>query len=67
DVHRLNMRRLHELCVEKGVRDKLLLVGGGTQVTNEIAVECGLDAGFGRGTKGHHVASFLVRERRQRA
>lgn len=66
DVHRLNMRRLHELCIEKGVRDKLLLVGGGTQVTNEIAVECGLDAGFGRGTKGHHVASFLVRERNKR-
>ena len=64
DIHRLNMRRLHELCIEKGVRDKLLLIGGGTQVTNEIAVECGLDAGFGRGTKGHHVASFLVRERK---
>ncbi len=63
DVHRLNMCRLHELCIEKGVRDKLLLIGGGTQVTNEIAVECGLDAGFGRGTKGHHVASFLVRQR----
>ncbi len=67
DVHRLNMRRLHELCIEKGVRDRLLLIGGGTQVTNEIAVECGLDAGFGRGTKGHHVASFLVRERNERA
>ncbi|NLY54596.1 MAG: LuxR family transcriptional regulator [Firmicutes bacterium] len=64
DVHRLNMRRLHELCVEKGVRERFILVGGGTQVNNEMALECGLDAGFGRGTKGIHVASFLVRRRR---
>lgn len=66
DVHRLNMRRLHELSIEKGVRQKLMLIGGGTQITNEIAIECGLDAGFGRGTKGQHVASFLVRERKKR-
>ena len=64
DVHRQNMKRLHQLCVEKGIRDRLLLLGGGTQVTNEIAVECGLDAGFGRGTKGVQVASFIVAHRR---
>lgn len=64
DIHQINMRKLHNLCVEKGMRDKLLLVGGGTQVTNEMAVACGLDAGFGRGTKGIDVASFLVRHRR---
>ena len=66
DIHRINMQRLHDLCVEKGVRDKFLLVGGGTQVTNEIAVKCGLDAGFGRGTRGIHVANFLVRQRQAR-
>lgn len=66
DIHRINMRKLHDLCVEKGVREKLILIGGGTQVTNEIAVECGLDAGFGRGTKGIHVASFMVKNRRER-
>jgi D-ornithine 4,5-aminomutase subunit beta len=66
DIHRINMRKLHDLCVEKGVRDKLILIGGGTQVTNEIAVECGLDAGFGRGTKGIHVASFMLKNRRER-
>ena len=66
DIHRINMRRLHDLCVEKGVREKLMILGGGTQVTNEIAVECGLDAGFGRGTKGIHVTSFMVKNRRER-
>ena len=63
DTHRDNMKKLHDLCVEKGIRDKVALVAGGTQVTNDIAVECGMDAGFGRGTKGRHVASFLVKHR----
>ncbi|NPV43621.1 MAG: LuxR family transcriptional regulator [Firmicutes bacterium] len=62
DIHRINMQKLTNLCIEKGIRDKVILIGGGTQVTNEIAVESGLDAGFGRGTKGIHVASFLVKK-----
>lgn len=65
DVHRTNMRKLADLCKEKGIRERVILVGGGTQVTNDIAKECGLDAGFGRGTHGIDVASFLVRHRRQ--
>ena len=32
------------------------------QVNDAMAVECGMDAGFGRGTKGRHVASFIVRK-----
>lgn len=66
DIHRTNMKKLHDLCVEKGIRDKVALVAGGTQVTNDIAVESGMDAGFGRGTKGHHVASFLVKHRMEK-
>ncbi|AZR74331.1 LuxR family transcriptional regulator [Anoxybacter fermentans] len=66
DVHRTNMKKLHDLCVEKGIRDKVCLIAGGTQVTNDIAIECGMDAGFGRGTKGHHVASFLVKHRMEK-
>ncbi|HHT85465.1 MAG: D-ornithine 4,5-aminomutase subunit OraE [Bacillota bacterium] len=64
DIHRKNMEKLSRLCVEKGVRDRFILVGGGTQVTNDLAVEAGLDAGFGRGTKGIQVASFLVEKRK---
>lgn len=64
EIHRINMRKLNDLCKEKGIRDRVILVAGGTQVTNDIAIEEGMDAGFGRGTKGHHVASFLVEKRR---
>lgn len=66
DVHRLNMQRLNDLCVEKGVRDRFLLVAGGTQITNEDAVACGMDAGFGRGTHGIDVASVMVKKLRER-
>ncbi len=66
DVHIKNMRKLHELCVEKGIRDKVIICSGGTQVSNEIAVDAGMDAGFGRGTHGNDVASFLVKKRREK-
>jgi len=59
------MKKIAELSIEKGVRDRLILVSGGTQITNELAVECGMDAGFGRGTKGINVASFLVKKKRE--
>ncbi|MEN8162099.1 MAG: OAM dimerization domain-containing protein, partial [Myxococcota bacterium] len=60
DVHREMMRRLAALAEARGVRDGLLLVAGGAQVTNALARECGMDAGFGRGTTGQDVASFVV-------
>jgi D-ornithine 4,5-aminomutase subunit beta len=65
DVHREQMRRLAELARARGLRERLLLVGGGTQVTDALARECGLDAGFGRGTTGQDVASFVVRHLRE--
>jgi len=64
DVHIKNMKKINGLCIEKGVRDKLILVAGGTQVTHEIAQDAGMDAGFGRGSKGIDVASFVVKKRR---
>jgi D-ornithine 4,5-aminomutase subunit beta len=63
-MHRRSMQRLHELAVERGVRDRLILIGGGTQVDDAMARECGLDAGFGRGTTGQDVATFIVRRLR---
>ncbi|MDP2183013.1 MAG: D-ornithine 4,5-aminomutase subunit OraE [Actinomycetota bacterium] len=66
DMHRDNMQKLADLAVEKGVRDRLLLISGGTQVTNKLAKSWGMDAGFGRGTKGIDVASFIVRTLRDR-
>jgi D-ornithine 4,5-aminomutase subunit beta len=61
DVHKENMQRLHELARRCGVRERLLLIAGGTQITDELARACGMDAGFGRGAKGRDVASFVVR------
>ncbi|MFW5871519.1 MAG: D-ornithine 4,5-aminomutase subunit OraE [bacterium] len=66
DVHLKGMKQIDQLCQEKGIRDKVILISGGTQITNEIAVDCGMDAGFGRGTHGIDVASFLVKTLRQR-
>jgi D-ornithine 4,5-aminomutase subunit beta len=63
NTHYKNMKKLHELCIEKGIRERMMLVAGGTQVANDLAVEAGVDAGFGRGTKGVHVATFLVKKR----
>lgn len=66
DIHIKNMRRLNDLCVEKGVRDKLILICGGTQVTDEIAKANGMDAGFGRGSHGCDVASFIIKKLKDR-
>lgn len=65
EIHYKNMKRIHELCIEKGIRDKVMILCGGTQVTPEIAVKQGVDEGFGRGTKGIHVATFLVNRREE--
>ena len=62
-----NMKKLNDICIEKGIRNNIILVGGGTQITNEIAKDAGLDAGFGRGTKGIDVASFIVESLRNRS
>lgn len=66
EIHRDNMQKLADLATEKGVRDRLLLIAGGTQVTDKLACEWGMDAGFGRGTHGIDVASFIVKTMRER-
>ncbi|MBI3037710.1 cobalamin B12-binding domain-containing protein, partial [bacterium] len=66
DVHRANMKKLDELCREKGIRNRIVLIAGGTQVTRDIANASGMDDGFGRGTKGIHVANSMVKILRTR-
>jgi D-ornithine 4,5-aminomutase subunit beta len=39
----------------------LILIAGGTQVTPEIARKNKMDQGFGRGTSGLHIASFMIK------
>jgi D-ornithine 4,5-aminomutase subunit beta len=66
DMHKEAMEKLADLAVEKGVRDRLLLIAGGTQVTDKQARRWGMDAGFGRRTHGIDVASFAVKTLRER-
>lgn len=66
EIHYKNMKKVVDYAIEKGVRDRLLIIAGGTQVTPDIAKEQGVDAGFGRGTKGKDVASFIVKTLRKR-
>ena len=66
DIHYKNMQKLHDYAIEKGVRDKFILIAGGTQVTPEIALKHGMDQGFGRGTKGVDVASFIIRHLKEK-
>ncbi len=61
DVHRTQMRKLAELTREKGIRDRVILIAGGTQVNPDMAAETGIDATFGRGTKGIHVVDAIVK------
>ena len=61
EIHYRNMKKVVDYAIEKGVRDRLIIIAGGTQVTPETAKAQGVDAGFGRGTKGRDVASFLVK------
>ncbi|MBQ3552266.1 MAG: cobalamin-dependent protein [Clostridia bacterium] len=66
DIHYKNISRVDSIAREMGVRDKLMFAAGGTQITHDAAVAAGADAGFGRGTKGCHVATFLVNERQRK-
>jgi len=61
DIHIESMKKLHELAIEKGIRDKVKIIVGGTQINNDMAKANGMDAGFGRGTKGLHVATYLAK------
>ena len=66
DMHHRHMQHLHDAAQKRGLLPGLVLVAGGTQVTEDLARAHGLDAGFGRGTTGRDVASFLVRILRDR-
>lgn len=61
NVHEQHMRDLDQLARQRGLRERLVLVVGGSQMSNDLACDCCMDGGFGRGTTGREVASFLVR------
>ncbi|MGI6212186.1 MAG: D-ornithine 4,5-aminomutase subunit OraE [Anaerovoracaceae bacterium] len=66
NIHYKNMKRINELAIEKGIRDKVIIAAGGTQVVPAEARETGIDEGFGRDSHGIDVATFLAEEAMRR-
>ena len=66
NIHYKNMKLINDLAVEKGIRDKVIICAGGTQVVPEEARKTGIDEGFGRDSHGIDVATFLCEEAMRR-
>ena len=62
DIHVRNLTNLVDLLEAEGVREKVILICGGSRITNELAKELGYDAGFGSNTYAETVASFSIHE-----
>ena len=60
DAHIVHLKEVRDALVEAGLRDELILVGGGPRFSTEQADELGYDKIFGRGTKPSEVASYLA-------
>lgn len=63
DIHYKNIAKIDAIAREMGIRDKIIFIAGGTQVTPELARKAGADEGFGRGSHGVHNATFLIKRR----
>jgi beta-lysine 5,6-aminomutase beta subunit len=62
NLHVHNLTHLVDLLEAEGLRDQVLLICGGSQITDELDKELGFDRSFSRGTYPNHVATFIVRE-----
>ena len=60
DAHILHLREVREALAGAGLRDDVVLVGGGPRLAPEQAAELGYDRIFGRGTTPSEVAAYLV-------
>ncbi len=58
--HKENSRALVDRLLEKGERERFLLLLGGPRIDHKLAIELGFDAGFGPGTLPKHVAAFVA-------
>ena len=56
------MKDLIDKAEKMGIREKLIIVGGGPRLTHQIALEGGFYAEFGGGSKTSEVASYIVDE-----
>ena len=60
DAHIHHLREVRDALTAGGLRDGVVLVGGGPRFTPEQAPELGYDHIFGRGTTPSEVASYLA-------
>ncbi|MBP1625860.1 MAG: cobalamin B12-binding domain protein [Holophagaceae bacterium] len=60
DVHLQNLTEFIELLQARGLRERFILIAGGTRIGNKLAVELGFDGGFGKGSYADHVATFII-------
>ena len=60
DAHILHLKEVRDALIAAGLRDDLILVGGGPRFSSEQADALGYDHIFGRGTKPSEVASYLA-------
>ncbi|MGH2736812.1 MAG: cobalamin B12-binding domain-containing protein, partial [Actinomycetota bacterium] len=60
DAHLVHLREVREALEGAGLREGLILVGGGPRFSPEQALELGYDRIFGRGTRPSEVASYLA-------
>jgi beta-lysine 5,6-aminomutase beta subunit len=60
DAHIHHLSEVRAALQAAGLRDRILLIGGGPRFSEEQATELGYDRIFGRGTKPSEVASYLA-------
>lgn len=60
DAHIVHLTQVREALQAAGLRDKVILVGGGPRLARQQAAELGYDRIFGRGTLPSEVASYLA-------
>ncbi len=62
NIHIKNLTELVELIEAEGIREKVILICGGSRITHQLAKELGYDAGFGTGKFADDVATYMVEE-----
>jgi len=62
NVHIANLSNLVDILEAEGLREKFVLICGGSRINHELAKELGYDAGFGAGKYAEDVATFFVEE-----
>lgn len=60
DAHLVHLREVRRALEAAGLRERVLLVGGGPRLSPEQAGELGYDRIFGRGTRPGEVAAYLA-------